>query len=106
MEDNPSLAIVYHRTGSAYYQLERYNEALHLYQKSLAIELKTLPDNAETIATTYSDLSTAYLGLEQFDEALLAGEQAINQLLKTLPYNHPEVLRHQFYLETIKQRRK
>ena len=86
--------------------MERYSEALHLYEKTLLIELQTLPDDAKTIAVdSYHGLSKAYLGLKRLDEAILAGEQAVNQLLKTLPQFHPEVIQYNFYLYNIKQRK-
>jgi hypothetical protein len=64
--------------------------------------LKTLPDNAKTIATSYSDISASYIGLKRFDEAFIATNQAHEQLLKTLPYNHPEVVQQQDVLDKIK----
>jgi hypothetical protein len=34
--------------------------------------VKTLPDDAKTIATTYSDISALYIGLERWNEAFIA----------------------------------
>ncbi len=64
--------------------------------------MKTLPDNAETIATTYEKIATVYLYLKQFDNSFNTAEQALNQLLKTLPYNHPDVVEKRDALDMIK----
>jgi len=81
-----------------------YVEALVLYQKTLTIGSKILPDNAKALGTIYLDLSMTYDSLKQFDEASIAAEQAIEQLRKTLPNNHPEVVQYRVHLDLVKQR--
>ncbi len=61
--------------------------------------MKTLPDDAKTIATTYSDISASYTGLERWNEAFIAIRM---QLLKTLSYNHPEIMQQRETLNKLK----
>ena len=99
-----SLAPLYHNIAGAYYQLDRFAEALPYYQKTLEIELQTLPDNASTIAVTYVNMATAFVGLKRYDEALKACQNGIDQLLKTLTPDHQNIQHQRAYMETVRKK--
>ncbi|CAF3860132.1 unnamed protein product [Rotaria sp. Silwood2] len=52
-KDDESSAVTYFNIGGAYCQLNKFTEALSYFQKTLEIELRTLPNNTPTIASTY-----------------------------------------------------
>ena len=99
------LAPIYYNAAGAYYQLDRFAEALAYYQKALNIELETLPDNDPTIAITYGNMATAYVGLQRYDEALVACQNGIDQLLKTLPATNEQIRNQRAYMETVQKKK-
>ncbi len=115
-EQNQSLvATIYNNIGLAYYEQERYAEALVFYEKALAIQLKvylnSLPPNHPLIATAYQNLSMTHFsksesecfGNEESDHIDFTHQelkQTLDCARKTLPINsmnfpsdHHEVIR-------------
>ncbi|CAF3088982.1 unnamed protein product [Rotaria sp. Silwood2] len=77
---------------------------LEYYDKTLEIELASLPDNHPTVAVTYHNRGTAFEGLGKLEEAVESAEKAVERLLKTLPKEHPQVRMNQAYVDRLKQK--
>ena len=72
------------------YQQGRYQEALPLYKRALAIREKTLgPDHART-ALSLNNLAVLYDTLGQYDEALALYKRALAITEKTLGPDHTD----------------
>ncbi|CAF1020795.1 unnamed protein product [Didymodactylos carnosus] len=68
-----------------------YEEALHTYQRVLAIREKNHPLNHPWTASAHMDVGGVYGRLGQFDLALKHLDQCLQMQQKSLPPNHPEI---------------
>ncbi|CAF5184671.1 unnamed protein product, partial [Rotaria magnacalcarata] len=52
--------------------------ALGFYKKTLEIELKSLPANHPSLATTYNNMAMAFEGLEQYQSTVECAQRAVD----------------------------
>jgi tetratricopeptide (TPR) repeat protein len=81
----------YGMLGLAYENKGEYDKAIGYYEKSLAIQLKTLEADHPSVGTTYNNIGLAYLNKGEFDKALGYLEKSLAIQLKTLGADHPDV---------------
>ena len=72
-----ALASIYHGMGCAYVMLRNLKNALHLYHKALAIELRILPRDHPTFTESYHELGNLYIKLKKHTKALEHYEEAL-----------------------------
>jgi tetratricopeptide (TPR) repeat protein len=99
-----NLSMIYQKIAASYWRMEKAKEALEYYEKTLDIQLASLPSTAHQISVTYFNLSTAYARIGRLDEAVASAEKSVEQLLKTLPPDHHEVKENQAQLEIVRQK--
>ncbi len=59
-ENNFSLITIYKKIGSAYKDLDKFEQALEMYTKCLNIEKAHYGDNNINLATTYNSIGNLY----------------------------------------------
>jgi tetratricopeptide (TPR) repeat protein len=103
-EKSLHLCLIYQKIAAIYWRMNKADEALEYYKKTLDIQLVSLPPTAHQISVTYFNLSTAYARVGQIDDAVMTAEKSIEQLLKIFPSDHPEVKENQAQLEIVRQK--
>ncbi|CAF4150510.1 unnamed protein product, partial [Didymodactylos carnosus] len=66
-----------------------YEKALKSHEKSLEIQLISLPPNHPDIATTYNNIGLVYDNQGDYEKALKAYKKALSIVRRTLPLAHP-----------------
>ena len=78
-------------TGTFYYDLGKYREALNFYRKALEISLKTFGEEHPSVAISYNNIGVVYNSLGNYDKALEFCEKALNIRLKIFGEEHPDI---------------
>ncbi len=75
--------------GSAKYKLGEYEEAIQLYQQSIAIQEGIQNPNFQDLATAYNCIGLVYNDVGEYSKALSFYEKALDFFERTLSPNHP-----------------
>ncbi|CAF1286407.1 unnamed protein product [Adineta steineri] len=89
--DESDKAPIYNQLGSNKYNQGEYPEALEYYEKSLAIDQKTLPSNYPNLAHSYNNIGIVYNNMGDYPKALSFHEKALAFRQQSLPSNHPDL---------------
>ncbi|CAF0842947.1 unnamed protein product [Adineta steineri] len=89
--DDEVKAPIYHRLGMIKDDQGKYEEALTLYEKSLAIDQKTLPSNHPNLASSYNNIGNVHRRMGNYPKALSYYEKALEIRQQSLPPNHPDL---------------
>ncbi|CAF3827946.1 unnamed protein product [Adineta steineri] len=84
-------APIYHQLGMIKRNQGEYQEALIYYNKSLAIDQKTLPSNHFKLASCYNNIGNVYKNMHDYPKALLFHEKALTIRQQSLPFDHPDL---------------
>ncbi|CAF0914652.1 unnamed protein product [Adineta steineri] len=90
-KDDKNKALIYHHLGWIKDNQEKYQEALTLYEKSLAICQKTLPPNLRSLASSYNNIGNVLANMDNYPEALSSHEKAFEIRQQSLPSIHPDL---------------
>ncbi len=78
-------------TGEMALTLANFNNAIHLFEKALASNLKMFGEEHPTVATLRNNLGSAWDSLGDYQKAISYYEQALASVLKTYGEDHPNV---------------
>ena len=67
--------------------------ALKYFEKSLEIDLNSLPPTHPDLATTYSYMERVYYGLKDYLNAMFYYQKTLDICRLSLPHNHSALLR-------------
>ncbi|CAM4897154.1 unnamed protein product [Rotaria socialis] len=84
-------AFIYHQLGMMKHHQGEYQQAVTFYEKSLAIERKTLPEDHASLAPTYSNIGAVYKNMGEYSKALDYFKKTIKIKEKALPPTHPSL---------------
>ncbi|CAF0899495.1 unnamed protein product [Adineta steineri] len=90
-EDDKNKAYIYVHLGMIKDEQGKYEEALTLYKKSLAMYQKTLPPNHLNLASSYNNIGNVHYIMGNYPKALSSHEKAIEIRQQSLPSNHPDL---------------
>ncbi|CAF1483134.1 unnamed protein product [Adineta steineri] len=90
-KDDGDKAPIYHQLGSIKHDQGKYEEALTLYEKSLAIKQKTLPANHPDLATSYNNIGLVHYNMGNYPKALSSHKKALEIRQQSLPSDHPDL---------------
>ncbi|CAF1228361.1 unnamed protein product [Adineta steineri] len=90
-EDDKNKADIYVHLGMIKDEQGKYEEALTLYKKSLAMYQKTLPPNHLNLASSYNNIGNVHYIMSNYPKALSSHEKAIEIRQQSLPSNHPDL---------------
>ncbi|CAF1471574.1 unnamed protein product, partial [Adineta steineri] len=90
-KDDRNKAPIYQQLGSIKNNHGKYEEAITLYEKSLAIYQKTCPPNHPDLAASYNNLGGTYKSMGNYPIALSYYEKALEIKQQSLPPNHPDL---------------
>ncbi|CAF1029291.1 unnamed protein product [Adineta steineri] len=90
-EDDKNKADIYVHLGMIKDEQGKYEEALTLYKKSLAMYQKTLPPNHLSLASSYNNIGNVHYIMGNYPKALSSHEKAIEIRQQSLPSNHPDL---------------
>ena len=90
-EHHPYVATGLHNLAELYYNQGKYEQALPLFQHSLAIWEKTLGEHHPKVATSLNNLAEFYRTQGEYEQALLLFQRAINIVQAVFDENHPSV---------------
>jgi len=100
LQGNDEMNITYHNICNVY---RKYNntavyvnpgknvEALELYDKCLAIDIKALGEDHPSVATTYNNIASVYRNQGKYEEALVLYDKCLATRIKALGEDHPDV---------------
>ncbi|CAF1275514.1 unnamed protein product [Adineta steineri] len=91
IKDDRNKAPIYQQLGSIKNNHGKYEEAITLYEKSLAIYQKTCPPNHPDLAASYNNLGGTYKSMGNYPIALSYYEKALEIKQQSLPPNHPDL---------------
>ncbi|CAF5029422.1 unnamed protein product, partial [Rotaria socialis] len=74
--DDRDRAFIYHQLGWLKKNQGEYQKAVTFYEKSLAIERKTLPEDDASLAPTYNCIGLVYNNMGEYSKALEYYEKA------------------------------
>ena len=80
-----------YQLGKCEDKFANYDKALEYFEKSLAIDLKTLGDEHPIVATSYNNIGMVWKRKGEYDKALEYYEKCLAIRLKTLGAEHPSV---------------
>ncbi|CAF1334036.1 unnamed protein product [Adineta steineri] len=89
--DESGKAPIYYQLGLIKRNQGDYQEALTYYEKSLAIDQKTLPSNHPDFANTHNNVGLVYHNMGDYSKALSSHEKALAIQQQSLPSNHPDL---------------
>ncbi|CAF1283859.1 unnamed protein product [Adineta steineri] len=89
--DESDKSPMYDQLGSIKLNQGEYQEALTYYEKSLAIDQKTLPSYHLNLAHSYNNIGVVYDNMSDYPKALSYYEKALAIQQQSLPYNHPDL---------------
>ena len=69
-EEKLALADLYQNISSTYFCLGKYKEAITYIENALDLQLKLLPYDHPTIASSYGNLGIAHFTLGQYNKAI------------------------------------
>ncbi|CAF1536268.1 unnamed protein product [Adineta ricciae] len=81
----------YNQLGAIKWHQGLSEEAITLFEKSLQLELQSLPSNHPSVATSYNNMGLVYSDMDEYSKALASYEEALKIRLQSLPSNHPDV---------------
>ncbi|CAF1503160.1 unnamed protein product [Adineta steineri] len=90
-KDDKDKSSIYHQLGAIKYSQGKYEKALIFYEKSLAIDQKTLPTNHPHLANSYNNIGAVHADMGNYSKALLSHEKALEIKQQSLPPNHPDL---------------
>ncbi|CAF1459986.1 unnamed protein product [Adineta steineri] len=90
-EDDKNKAYIYVHLGMIKDEQGKYEEALTLYKKSLAMYQKTLPPNHLNLASSYNNIGNVHYIMGNYPKALSSHEKALEIRQQSLPPNHPDL---------------
>ncbi|CAF1117874.1 unnamed protein product [Adineta steineri] len=90
-KDDRNKAPIYQQLGSIKNNHGKYEEAITLYEKSLAIYQKTCPPNHPDLAASYNNLGGTYKSMGNYPIALSYYEKTLEIKQQSLPPNHPDL---------------
>ncbi|CAF4168483.1 unnamed protein product [Adineta steineri] len=90
-KDDKDKAPLYDQLGSIKRDQGKYEEALTFYEKSLAIDQKTLPSNHPNLAISYNNIGLVHKNMGNYPKALSSHEKALEIKQQSLPPNHPNL---------------
>ena len=79
-----ALATIYHGMAAAYHRLNKFQQAVQLYEKALVIELNVLPHDHPTLMESYHGLGEANILLNRLAKALRNFEESLRIAQKNL----------------------
>ncbi|CAF1546364.1 unnamed protein product [Adineta ricciae] len=82
---------VYNQLGTIKLYQGQYEEAITLFEKSLQLQLQSLPSNHPDVASSYNNIGAVYSHMGEYSKALVSHEEALKIKLQSLPSNHPDV---------------
>ncbi|CAF1462643.1 unnamed protein product [Rotaria magnacalcarata] len=80
---------IYHEFGRLKSNQGKYQEAVTFYEKSLALNKKTLPENDFSLASTYGNVGGLYDDMGDYSKELEFYKKSHKILEISLPQNHP-----------------
>ncbi|CAF0988989.1 unnamed protein product [Adineta steineri] len=89
--DESGKAPIYHQLGMIKRNQGEYQEALAYYEKSLAINQKTLPSNHLKLGNSYNEIGLVYRNMGDYPKALSYYEKDLAIQEQSLPSNHPDL---------------
>ncbi|CAF1423574.1 unnamed protein product [Adineta steineri] len=89
--DDKNKAPIYGQLSSIKKDQGKYQEALTLYEQSLAIYQKILPPNHPSLASLYNIIGTVYAEMGNYPKALSYHEKALGIKQQSLPPNHSDL---------------
>ncbi|CAF0843495.1 unnamed protein product [Adineta steineri] len=89
--DESDKSPIYHQLGSIKRNQGEYQEALTYYEKSLAIDKKTLPSNHLNLGASYVNIGNVYYNMGDYPKALSYYEKDLAIKQQSLPSNHPDL---------------
>ncbi|CAF1204588.1 unnamed protein product [Adineta steineri] len=89
--DAKDKKLIYHQLGWIKDTQGKYQEALTLYEKSLAISKKTLPPIHPSLAMSYNNIGIVRYNMGNYPKALSYYEKALEIRKQSLPPNHPDM---------------
>ncbi|CAF1030110.1 unnamed protein product [Adineta steineri] len=84
-------AAIYDQLGTIKAMQGKYQEALTLHEKSLAIYQKALPPNHPDLASPYNNIGIVHRNMGNYPKALSSHEKALEVQQQSLPPNHPDL---------------
>jgi tetratricopeptide (TPR) repeat protein len=84
-------APIYNQIGRTKRDQGAYIEAIRFYEKSLEIQMKSLPPNHPDLAVSYNNIGSVYADMGEYSKALLSYEKAHEIRQQSLPPNHPDL---------------
>ncbi|CAF0819024.1 unnamed protein product [Adineta steineri] len=99
--DESQKAPIYHQLGSIKNDQGEYQEALTYYEKSLAIDQKTLPSNHLNFTKSYNNIGVVYDSMGDYPKALFHYEKALAIRQQSLPSNHPDLAKSYNNIGTV-----
>ncbi|CAF0819456.1 unnamed protein product [Adineta steineri] len=91
--DESDEACIYTQLGSIKYNQEEYPEALTYFEKTLAINQKTLPSNHPHLGASYNNIGNVYDSMGDYPKALSSHEKVLAIRQQSLPSNHADLAR-------------
>ncbi|CAF1435017.1 unnamed protein product [Adineta ricciae] len=85
------MEILYNELGTIKCHQGQYEASVTLFEKSLQLQLQSLPSNHPDVASSYNNIGTVYSHMGQYSKALVSYEEALKIRLQSLPSNHPSV---------------
>ncbi|CAF1070498.1 unnamed protein product [Adineta steineri] len=100
-KNNESKAPIYHQLGSIKDDQGKYQEALALYEKSIAIDQKTLPPNHLYLAFSYNNIGLVHNNMGNYPKALSYYEKALEIKRQSLPPNHLDFAKSYIFIGAV-----
>ena len=91
VEMAPDNSLYLSEAGVMAHTLGRYDTAIELFDKALAIDLKTHGPSHPNVATDWNNLGSAWQAKGEYDKAIENFDKALASDLKTLGPEHPNV---------------
>lgn len=77
------LSKIYHALGTTLYKALKFDDALRVLKKSLAIQLLLRPGDHITLSPTYNNMGSIYLRQRKYDQALENHKKALDLQVKS-----------------------
>ncbi len=90
-QDPIRKAALDHNRAGVYYRLERYDEALHYYERAHAVQLEHYGQQHPVVAQTLNHIGNVLIMQGRFEQARIKCELALKIRRETLGNDHPRV---------------
>jgi tetratricopeptide (TPR) repeat protein len=84
--------------------MDKYSEALSMYEKAIDIRQRTLPPNHPYLATSYDNIGKVYEKMGEYSKALSFYQRAVDIGECSLPGSHPHLKLYKDHLEFSKNK--